>query len=46
MAGLIFWDVDTPYDFMRADGKLHLPGAEKLIPEAGLQDRHRCHDPH
>lgn len=32
MAGLIFWDVDTQYDFMRADGKLYVPGAEEIIP--------------
>jgi nicotinamidase/pyrazinamidase len=32
MARLIFWDVDTLYDFMRADGKLYVPGAEAIIP--------------
>ncbi|HXV86375.1 MAG TPA: cysteine hydrolase family protein [Gemmatimonadales bacterium] len=32
MAGLIFWDVDTQYDFMRADGKLYVPDAEAIIP--------------
>jgi nicotinamidase-related amidase len=32
MAGLIFWDVDTQYDFMRAGGKLYIPGAEAIIP--------------
>ena len=32
MPGLIFWDVDTQYDFMRADGKLYVPGAEDIIP--------------
>jgi nicotinamidase/pyrazinamidase len=32
MAGLLFWDVDTQYDFMRADGKLYVPGAESIIP--------------
>jgi len=32
MSGLIFWDVDTQYDFMRADGKLYVPGAEEIIP--------------
>jgi nicotinamidase/pyrazinamidase len=32
MAGRIFWDVDTQYDFVRADGKLYVPGAEQLIP--------------
>ena len=32
MAGLIFWDVDTQYDFMRADGKLYVPESESIIP--------------
>jgi nicotinamidase/pyrazinamidase len=32
MAGTIFWDVDTQYDFMRADGKLYVPDAEAIIP--------------
>src|SRR5574341_317788 len=32
MPGLIFWDVDTQYDFMRADGKLYVPEAEHIIP--------------
>ncbi len=33
MAGLIFWDVDTQHDFMRADGKLYVPEAERIIPQ-------------
>jgi nicotinamidase/pyrazinamidase len=28
----LFWDVDTQYDFMRADGKLYVPDSESLIP--------------
>ncbi|MGH7752727.1 MAG: cysteine hydrolase family protein [Gemmatimonadales bacterium] len=32
MASVIFWDVDTQYDFMRADGKLYVPDAEQIIP--------------
>jgi len=32
MTRLIFWDVDTAYDFMRADGKLYVPGGEEIIP--------------
>jgi len=29
---VIFWDVDTQHDFMKADGKLYVPGAESIIP--------------
>jgi nicotinamidase/pyrazinamidase len=32
MSGVIFWDVDTQYDFMKADGKLYVPDAEQIIP--------------
>lgn len=32
MGRVIFWDVDTQYDFMRADGKLYVPDAEHIIP--------------
>jgi nicotinamidase/pyrazinamidase len=32
MAKVVFWDVDTQYDFMRADGKLYVPEAEQIIP--------------
>jgi nicotinamidase/pyrazinamidase len=32
MTQLIFWDVDTQYDFMRAGGKLYVPDAEVIIP--------------
>jgi nicotinamidase/pyrazinamidase len=32
MPGLVFWDVDTQQDFMHADGKLHVPGSEAIIP--------------
>jgi nicotinamidase/pyrazinamidase len=32
MARIIFWDVDTQHDFMRADGKLYVPDAEQIIP--------------
>lgn len=28
----LFWDVDTQYDFMRADGKLYVPDSESIIP--------------
>ncbi len=30
MGKLIFWDVDTQYDFVMPDGKLYVPGAETL----------------
>jgi nicotinamidase/pyrazinamidase len=33
---LIFWDVDTQVDFMHADGKLYVPGAESIIPNLKL----------
>jgi nicotinamidase/pyrazinamidase len=32
MTPLVFWDVDTLYDFMRSDGKLYVPGSEEIIP--------------
>ncbi|MGH7510292.1 MAG: cysteine hydrolase family protein [Gemmatimonadales bacterium] len=32
MTKLIFWDVDTSYDFMKSDGKLYVPGSEEIIP--------------
>jgi nicotinamidase/pyrazinamidase len=32
MAGLLFWDVDTQYDFMFSDGKLYVPDAEDTLP--------------
>ncbi|HEU5260491.1 MAG TPA: isochorismatase family cysteine hydrolase [Gemmatimonadales bacterium] len=35
MPRVIFWDVDTQHDFMKADGKLYVPEAEYII--ANLQ---------
>jgi len=32
MANVVFWDVDTQYDFMHADGKLYVPDSEQIIP--------------
>lgn len=32
MTKLIFWDVDTLYDFMKSDGKLYIAGSEEIIP--------------
>jgi len=28
----VFWDVDTQYDFMHADGRLYVPGSQEIIP--------------
>jgi nicotinamidase/pyrazinamidase len=32
MTRLLFWDVDTLYDFMHADGRLYVPGSQAIIP--------------
>ncbi|MFH1182286.1 MAG: cysteine hydrolase family protein [Candidatus Woesearchaeota archaeon] len=32
MATAIFWNVDTQFDFMRKEGKLYVPDAEKIEP--------------
>ena len=29
---MVFWDVDTQADFLYPNGKLYVPGAEKIIP--------------
>ncbi|MCM8763407.1 MAG: isochorismatase family protein [Candidatus Omnitrophica bacterium] len=29
---ILFFDIDTQYDFMRSGGRLYVPGAEKIIP--------------
>jgi nicotinamidase/pyrazinamidase len=45
MANVIFWDVDTQYDFMKADGKLYVPDAEQIIPNLKrLTDYAHRHD--
>lgn len=28
---IVFWDVDTQFDFMRPEGRLYVPGAEDII---------------
>lgn len=33
MTPLLFWDVDTQVDFMKAEGKLYVPEAESVIPQ-------------
>lgn len=40
MPGLIFWDVDTQYDFMHADGRLYVPEAETIIPNLQKLNAH------
>lgn len=32
MTPIVFWDVDTQHDFMRATGKLYVPGSEDILP--------------
>ena len=45
MARVLFWDVDTQYDFMKADGKLYVPDAEHIIPNLKkLTDYAHGHD--
>ena len=29
---MIVWDVDTQVDFMHADGRVYVPGAEETVP--------------
>ena len=31
ISGLLFWNVDTQYDFVSPEGKLYVPGAELLL---------------
>lgn len=40
MSDTIFWDVDTQVDFMKADGKLYVPGSEEIIPTLGRLTGH------
>lgn len=32
---VVFWDVDTQHDFMRAEGKLYVPGSEEIVGTVG-----------
>lgn len=36
----IFWDVDTQHDFMMPEGKLYVPGAERLLPNLAALTAH------
>jgi nicotinamidase/pyrazinamidase len=42
---IVFFDVDTQYDFMKPRGKLYVKAAEKLIPNikklTGFADKHK-----
>lgn len=33
---ILFWDVDTQFDFMQPEGKLYVPGAEEIIEKISL----------
>ena len=35
MPATIFWDVDTQHDFIFPDGKLPVPGADRIVPTLG-----------
>lgn len=35
MNRLIFWDVDTQFDFISPDGKLYVPRGEAIVPRLG-----------
>jgi nicotinamidase/pyrazinamidase len=39
MGRLIFWDIDTLYDFLHSDGKLYVPDSEAIIPALGALTR-------
>jgi nicotinamidase/pyrazinamidase len=45
LTDIVFWEVDAQADFILPDGKLYVPGAEKLLPnllrlvDAARQDR-------
>lgn len=44
MTPMIYWDVDTQHDFVRATGKLYVPGSEEILPVlARLTDHAHAH---
>lgn len=40
MSRLVFWDVDTQYDFIYPDGRLYVKGAEEIILNLGRLTRY------
>lgn len=40
MIPLLFWDVDTQVDFMKATGKLYVPESEAIIPALATLTQH------
>jgi nicotinamidase/pyrazinamidase len=40
----IFWNVDTQYDFMRADGRLYVQGAEAIEPNLERLTQYAAHE--
>lgn len=40
MAGTLYWDVDTQYDFMFSDGLLYVPAAEEILGALARLTRH------
>lgn len=43
---VIFWDVDTQFDFLRPEGKLYVPDAEKIIDNISLTRRFALQNGH